>query len=155
MGTHPIFESDFDCLTEKKMIRPIHALSRRITSSPANQLRQVKAAAERTSIFGLVTRKESVPSGSFGRTPVMSGAPVFVAAIRNFSNFNPLPTAGQSSFRKISSSIASLPRCSVMNLSLANYSVTFVCQCGDFALWAITNLATGLVEFVIDDNTGL
>ena len=119
----------------------------------------MKAAAERTSVFGLVTRKESlpsqgsVPSGSFAPTPVMSTAAMFVGAVRNFSSFNHLP--GQASIRKVLSSIASLPRCSVVNLSVANCSVTFVCQLGDFALWAITNLDTGLVEFVIDDNTGL
>merc|ERR1712235_228081 len=66
MGTHPIFESDFDCLTETKMFRQNLGLIRKlslsqlrnsnliITDSAANRLKEICSPAEylRVSVGG-------------------------------------------------------------------------------------------------------
>merc|ERR1711973_115656 len=158
MGTHPIFESDFDCLTDSKM-----SFLRRSTGSLTKSIRQivsskpVKENAVRSTTIGVLPHL--LNSVSQAKSHKSEPAKLSVSHISTSRYIQPdciksLSFSKQSlnlNGKVIMSSDSSRIAKMFASFDLSSISISFAGMMGDFAVWAICDTTTGEITYLVDD----
>merc|ERR1712037_420726 len=152
MGTHPIFESEFDCLTVMGLVRNAATFVRSIRSFTQLQAADNVKRSTTTFIPSLVKKSENANSGAvfqdFSSTAKSSmrfstnfSSKSNINSILNGQNNKIIRTSEQ---EKMNSTFASL--------DLASMNISSIGLIGDCAVWAILDSITGEIVYVIDDD---
>merc|ERR1711892_448360 len=157
MGTHPIFESDFDCLTDEvKMNALRNSAYRLVTQMSVVKPTQLAARSIGAQMASHLTK--SAASVGEHRQQQQQQPNLFTTSQKTnigarFAqlNFNLPQTASFSNVSYASQMGGAMSRIFAA-FDLMSVSVTLIGYIGDAAVWLVQDKLTGDVQYVIDDS---
>merc|ERR1712039_733533 len=160
MGTHPIFESDFDCLTEKmnsfRRAPGLISQIRSLKTTPSKLVAHDTSLKASSIGLGMNLKRASnklnvaESKGNYIKTLISSNRKeTFLLNINKSMDFR-----ASNLIAKNISMLSNSPRLEKMfaSFDLDSLQISFVGLMGDFAIWAITDLTTGEIQYVVDDS---
>merc|ERR1712189_143784 len=157
MGTHPIFESDFDCLTERTMNNGMGALRTRLTqltkvSSTPTQLARCLGSSLLPKMVQSATNEVKNVKGQQKSVQLVANKVSNIGVRFTQLNFNlPKPTFNGTNVTFASSLNQKMSRIFAA-FDLMSVTITLIGYIGDAAVWAVQDKLTGDIQYVVDDS---